>query len=137
LDVAFGVWVEADKTGLGFDSSTGFTLPNGARRSPDLSWVLRSRWEALSEEEQAEFPPLCPDFVVEIRSPSDTLSTLQSKMQEYLDNGARLGWLLDPLEKRVYLYRPGTPVERLDQPESLSGDPVLPGFILVLNRLWS
>jgi Uma2 family endonuclease len=91
LNVAFGIWVKTDGTGIGFDSSTGFTLPNGAERSPDLSWVRRSRWEALTEEEQIEFPPLCPDFVVEVRSSSDRLATLQAKMQEYIDNGVQLG----------------------------------------------
>jgi Uma2 family endonuclease len=136
LITEFGAWVDADRTGIGFDSSTGFTLPNGARRSPDLAWVRRSRWEALSQEEQAEFPPLCPDFVVEIRSPSDLLSALHAKMQEYLDNGAQLGWLLDPLEKKVYVYRLQMPVECLDHPTTLSGDPLLPGFVLSLSRLW-
>jgi Uma2 family endonuclease len=132
----FSAWVRTDGTGIGFDSSTGFTLPNGAERSPDLAWVRRSRWEALTEDERTEFPPLCPDFVVEIRSPSDRLSTLQSKMREYIDNGAQLGWLLDPLEKKVYGYRPNAPVEILDQPVTLSGGPVLPGFVLHLNEVW-
>lgn len=136
LNAAFGMWVKTDGTGVGFDSSTGFTLPNGAERSPDLSWVRRSRWEALTEEERTEFPPLCPDFVVEIRSPSDRLSPLQAKLQEYIDNGSQLGWLLDPLEKRVYIYRPNVPVEILDQPATLSGDPVLPGFVLHLDEVW-
>jgi Uma2 family endonuclease len=136
LAVAFGVWAKADGAGVGFDSSTGFTLPNGAERSPDLAWVRRHRWEALSEEEQAEFPPLCPDFVVEIRSPSDRLSTLQAKMQEYIDNGAQLGWLLDPQEKNVYVYRPHAPIEVLTQPVTLSGEPLLPGFVLLLADVW-
>lgn len=133
----FAIWVKTDGTGIGFDSSTGFTLPNGAERSPDLAWVRRSRWEALSEEERTEFPPLCPDFIVEIRSASDRLVTLQAKMQEYIDNGAQLGWLLDPREKRVYIYRPNMPVEVFDQPTLLSGDPVLPGFALRLSEVWS
>jgi len=136
LNVTFGIWVKADGTGIGFDASTGFTLPNGAERSPDLAWVRRPRWEALTEEERIEFPPLCPDFVVEIRSSSDRLVTLQSKMQEYLDNGAQLGWLLDPREKKVYVYRPNVPVEVLSQPVTLSGDPVLPGFLLHFADLW-
>ncbi len=132
----FSTWAKGDGTGIGFDSSTGFTLPNGAERSPDLAWVQRSRWDALTEEERSEFPPLCPDFVVEIRSSSDRLVTLQSKMQEYLDNGAQLGWLLDPREKKVYIYRPNVPVEGLSQPMTLSGDPVLPGFTLHFADVW-
>jgi Uma2 family endonuclease len=132
----FSVWARRDGSGVGFDSSTGFTLPNGARRSPDLAWIQRDRWEALTVEERVEFPPLCPDFVVEIRSPSDALSTLQAKMQEYLDNGARLGWLIDPLEKKVYVYHPHTPVTCLDHPTTLSSDLVLPGFVLPLAEVW-
>jgi len=132
----FSIWARRDGSGVGFDSSTGFTLPNGARRSPDLAWIQRSRWEALTEEEQVEFPPLCPDFVVEIRSASDVLSTLQGKMQEYLDNGVRLGWLIDPLEKKVYVYQPQSPVLCLDHPTVLRGDPVLPGFVLCLDEVW-
>jgi Uma2 family endonuclease len=98
--------VEPGGTGLGFDSSTGFTLSNGAKRSPDVAWVRRSRWEVVTAEEQEEFPPLCPNFVVELRSRSDDIATLQAKMQEYVANGAPLGWLIDPHEKRVYIYRP-------------------------------
>lgn len=129
-------WVHTDGTGVGFDSSTGFTLPNGAKRSPDLAWVKRSRWEALTRHQREEFPPLCPDFVVEIRSRSDTLANVQAKMQEYLDNGAQLGWLIDPVEKKVYIYRPQAPVVCLDNPQTVSGDPVLPGFILELGPVW-
>ncbi|MGE0822706.1 MAG: Uma2 family endonuclease [Candidatus Binatia bacterium] len=125
----FGAWVRSDGTGVGFDSSTGFILPNGAERSPDLAWVRCSRWEPLTEGARTEFPPSCPDFVVEIRSSSDRLATLQGKMREYIANGAQLGWLLDPLEKRVYVYGPNVPMEVLDQPEELSGEPVLPGFV--------
>jgi Uma2 family endonuclease len=133
----FGRWVQADGSGIGFDSSTGFTLPNGATRSPDLGWVKRSRWEGLTPEQRKGFAPLCPDFVMELRSPSDTLEYVQAKMQEYLDNGAQLGWLIDPTEKKVYTYRPQTPVECLDNPEAISGDPVLPGFVLELGRVWN
>lgn len=132
----FSDWVEADGTGVGFDSSTGFTLPNGARRSPDMAWVKRSRWEALTEQERREFPPLCPDFVVEIRSESDPIGPLKEKMEEYMANGAQLGWLLDPTEKKIYIYRPHTEVLRLDDPDTVSGDPVLPGYVLNLRRLW-
>lgn len=133
----FSRWVEADGTGLGFDSSTGFTLPNGAKRSPDLAWVTRARWEALAAEEQEEFPPLCPDFVVELRSRSDDLATLQAKMQEYMANGAQLGWLIDPHEKKVYIYRPHDEVSCLENPMTVSGEPLLPGLTFNVQRLWS
>jgi Uma2 family endonuclease len=125
-----------DGTGIAFDSSTLFTLPNGAKRSPDASWVRQERWDALPARERAGFGLLCPDFVVELRSPTDRLRDLQEKMQEYLDNGAHLGWLIDPLEKRVYVYRPDQPVEVLDDPSTLSGDPVLLGLILHVRELW-
>jgi Uma2 family endonuclease len=129
-------WAKKDQTGLSFDSSTGFTLPNGAIRSPDASWILRERWTALTKAQREKFAPLCPDFVAEVRSQSDKLPDLLDKMHEYIDNGARLGWLIDPLEKRVYIYRPGQSVEILENPEMLSGDSVLPGFILQIQELW-
>ncbi len=132
----FWNWVEANGEGIGFSSSTSFFLPNGAERSPDLAWVARSRWDALAPDEQERFPPLCPDFVVEIRSRSDSLAALQAKMEEYLDNGARLGWLIDPSDRVVYVYRPGANVERLENPATVSGEPVLRGFTLELGRLW-
>ena len=130
-------WAKADGTGVPFDSSTGFVLPNGAERSPDLAWVRRARWEALTQDERERFPPLCPDFVGEIRSRTDRLATLQEKMQEYIDNGAELGWLIDPIERKVYVYRPGTPGVCLDDPDTVSGDPVLPGFTLHVRELLS
>ncbi|MBI3795493.1 MAG: Uma2 family endonuclease [Deltaproteobacteria bacterium] len=129
-------WAEADGSGIAFDSSTMFTLPNGAIRSPDASWVRRERWDALTEDQQERFAPLCPDFVVELRSRTDRLSDLHDKMQEYVDNGARLGWLIDPIDKWVYVYRSDQPVELLDDPATLSGDPVLPGFVLPVRELW-
>ena len=132
----FWAWSKKDGTGRGFDSSTMFRLPNGAKRSPDLAWVRKERWEALSKEERRKFPPLCPDFVVELRSPSDSLQFLQSKMEEYIENGAQLGWLIDPFERKVHVYRPQSPVEVLEDPESVSGDPVLPGFTLDVRALW-
>ena len=132
LTVRFGAWSEASATGFGFDSSTVFTLPNGAKRSPDLSWVEASRWNALTDDERKEFSRICPDFVVELRSSSDRLSAVQKKMREYLENGARLGWLLDPISRRVEIYRPGQDVEVLGNPVSLSGEDVLPGFTLDL-----
>jgi len=136
LAVLFGVWADADGSGVTFDSSTEFALPNGAKRSPDLSWVRRERWDALTPQEQDEFPPLCPDFVVELRSPADRIPVLQAKMGEYLANSASLGWLIDPIEKKVYVYRPSAEVCCLDNPATVSGDPVLPGFVLELHRLW-
>ena len=132
----FSAWVEKEGAGIGFDSSTAFSLPNGAKRSPDLAWVRRDRWEALTAEEREMFPPLCPDFVVELRSQSDALEPLQAKMEEYLANGASLGWLIDPLEKKVYVYRPQQEVRCLNNPETISGEPVLPEFVLDLKRLW-
>ena len=132
----FFAWVEADGTGEGFDSSTIFSLPNGAKRSPDVAWVRRERWEALSEDEREEFPPLCPDFVIELRSRSDPLKLLRHKMQEHLEQGAQLGWLIDPFRKKVHIYRPEHPVEILDQPQSVSGDPLLPGFTLPMAKIW-
>ncbi len=129
-------WAETDGTGLVFDSSTGFRLPNGAKRSPDVSWLRRARWEALTEAQQNGFAPLCPDFVVELRSQQDQLSVLQEKMQEYLATGAQLGWLIDPLEKRVHIYRSKQTVEIRNDPASLDGEVVLPGFVLDVRELW-
>jgi len=134
--LSLGTWAKQDGTGLSFDSSTGFTLPNGAIRSPDASWIRRERWTALTKAQREKFAPICPDFVIEVRSVTDRLSDLLEKMQEYLDNGARLGWLIDPIDKRAYVYRPGQPVEILENPQSLSGDPVLPGFRLNVQELW-
>ena len=133
LAIDLGIWSRQDGTGKTFDSSTGFTLPNGAVRSPDVSWILPSRWETLSESQQIRFAPICPDFVIELRSPSDKLSDTQAKMVEYMGNGASLGWLLDPQTRQVHVYRPGQVVEVLD---AVSGDPVLPRFVLDLSRIW-
>jgi len=130
------VWAKRDGTGTAFSPSAGFTLPNGAVRAPDASWMPRSRLDEISAEAWEKFIPACPDFVLELRSPSDRLADLQAKMREYLANGARLGWLLDPLPRHVYIYRPDAPVERLEAPETLAGDPVLPGFILELREIW-
>lgn len=132
----FWTWMTKDGTGRGFDSSTMFALPNGAKRSPDLAWVRRERWNALTREERKRFPPICPDFVVELRSPTDALRPLKKKMEEYIDNGAQLGWLIDPLERKFYVYRPQEAVEVLEDPETVSGDPVLPGFTLNVRALW-
>lgn len=130
------VWMENNNQGIGFDSSTGFVLPNGAKRSPDAAWIRLERWQTLTPEQHQKFAPLCPDFVGELRSTSDQLSLLQGKMQEYMDNGAQLGWLIDRSQRQVYIYRPGIAVACLEQPISVSGDPVLPGFVLNLTRIW-
>lgn len=130
-------WTEKDRTGIAFDSSTVFKLPNGAKRSPDLSWVRKERWESLTGKEQEGFPPVCPDFVVELRSPSDSLKSLQFKMKEYLENGAALGWLIDPIEKKIYVYRADAEVEILNNPEFVSGEPLLENFTLILEKIWS
>jgi Uma2 family endonuclease len=129
-------WIEKDKSGVGFDSSTVFKLPNGAKRSPDLSWIKNERWEKLTDKEQEKFPPLCPDFAVELRSPSDSLKNLQNKMIEYIENGAALGWLIDPLEKKVHIYRPDAETEILDNPKQVSGEPLLKKFVLNVRKLW-
>jgi len=131
----FAAWAENDRSGIGFESSAGFTLPNGAERSPDVSWIRRERWEALTKEEQQDFAPICPDFVVESRSKSDRLKTLERKMEEYISNGAQLGWLIDPKEKKVHIYRPDTPVDVLDNPTEVSGEPLLNGFALKLEGI--
>jgi Uma2 family endonuclease len=136
LNGLFFQWVEKDGRGLSFDSSTGFTLPNGAVRSPDLAWVRRERWEALSEKQREQFPPLCPDFVAELRSPTDRLEALQAKLEEYVANGAKLGWLIDPFQKKVHVYRPGEPVRVLENPQTVSGEPFLAGFVLDLAGVW-
>ena len=129
-------WALKNGTGVGFDSSTGFTFPDGAILSPDGSWIRRERWDALTKEEQEGFAPICPDFVIELRSHCDRLARLQNKMQEYIENGARLAWLIDPLKRQVHIYRPDLDVEVLDDPETVSGEPLLSGFILNLQELW-
>ena len=129
-------WAETDGTGLTFDSSTGFKLPNGANRSPDASWVRRERLQALNPDPR-KFLPMAPDFAVELRSASDDLKTLQQKMQEYIDNGVRLCWLIDPQNQRVEIYRPRQNVEVLQSPTSLSGEDVLPNFVLDLAQILS
>ena len=131
-----GNWTDEDGMGIAFDSSTLFVLPNGARRSPDVSWVSRTHLAQLTDEEKEKFLPLCPDFVLELRSSSDSLAELQAKMREYIENGAQLGWLIDPQQKRVYVYREGGAVEQLDDVESVAGDPVLQGFVLNLRQIW-
>ena len=138
LNADLTIWARGNGSGRYYDSSTGFKLSNGALRSPDASWISNSRLEVLTSEQRSGFFDICPDFVIELRSSSDSLSMLQDKMQEYMDNGGRLGWLIDPMSspKRVHIYRPQTEVRILDEPDEISGDPELPGFTLNLRRIW-
>ncbi|MDZ4873645.1 MAG: hypothetical protein CLLPBCKN_003041 [Chroococcidiopsis cubana SAG 39.79] len=129
-------WNKQSRLGKVFDSSTGFKLPNGADRSPDAAWVRLERWEALTPEQRQKFPPLAPDFVIELRSATDELKPLQAKMQEYRDRGVRLGWLLDPQRRIVEIYRIGTDVEVIQSPTTLSGEDVLPGFVMDLSEIF-
>lgn len=137
LITLFGIWNETKKLGLVFDSSTCFRLPNGAVLSPDVSWIIKQRWETLTPEQKKKFPPLAPDFVLELMSPSDTLKETQDKMREYMDAGVRLGWLLNRANKTVEIYRTGQDKEVLTNPVFLSGELVLPDFVLDLNRIWT
>ena len=129
-------WTEIDGSGICCDSSTLFTLPNGAKRSPDVSWLRQERVDQLTEEQQAGFAPICPDFVLELRSPLETVRDVQRKMDEYMANGAQLGWMIDPFAKHVYIYRPQQPVVCLENPEAVAGDPLLPGFVLNVREIW-
>ncbi|MBD2180686.1 Uma2 family endonuclease [Aerosakkonema funiforme] len=126
------LWNRQTQLGRVFSSSTIFSLPNGGDRSPDVAWVANERWESLTPEEQEKFPPLCPDFAIELRSRTDSLTQLQEKMQEYLESGLRLGWLINPQAQQVEIYRPNQTVEIIQLPASLSGEDVLPGFVLNL-----
>jgi Uma2 family endonuclease len=130
------LWNRQRQGGKTFDSSTGFELPQGGDRSPDAAWISIDRWNALTPEERKGFLPLCPDFAIELLSPTDSWKQGQRKMEEYRDNGCRLAWLIDPKGKRVGIYRPNQPVEILDRPTTLSGEDVLVGFVLDLNFLW-
>ena len=129
-------WTDADGTGIGFDSSTCFKLPNGAERSPDAAWIPLERWHALTPQQQQQFIPLCPDFVIELRSPSDRLTELQEKMQEYQNNGTRLGWLINRQSRQVEISRSNQAVEVIDSPTMLTGESVLPQFQLNLESIW-
>ncbi|MEA5469636.1 Uma2 family endonuclease [Spirulina sp. 06S082] len=131
------VWNQRSRSGKTFDSSTGFCLPNGAKRSPDASWVRRERWESLTPEERRKFAPICPDFVVELLSPTDELEITRAKMQEYMENGALLGWLIDPNNRRVEIYRCDRDVEIRENPTTVSGEEVLPGFVLELSDIFT
>jgi Uma2 family endonuclease len=137
LNLQVGIWNEQTELGEVFDSSTGFTLPNKADRSPDASWGEKSRWSALTPEQREKFISLCPAFVIELVSPSDSLKKTQQKMQEYMENGCRLGWLINRKEREVEIYSPGQDVEVLQSPLTLSGENVLPGFVLNLQKIWN
>jgi len=130
------VWVRKDGTGIGFDSSAGFTLPNGAVRSSDAAWMKLEKWNSITPSEKVKFAPLCPDFVVELLSPSDNLRLAQDKLEEYIQNGVSLGWLIHRQNRRVYIYRPGVEVEWLENPSIINGEPLLPGFVLDLTTIW-
>ena len=129
-------WNRKLQQGITFDSSSGFTLPNTAIRSPDAAWIEKSRWQAIPAEQRRKFAPICPDFVIELKSPSDDLTVLQGKLEEYRDNGVRLGWLIDPENYQVFCYRPQRAVEIFDNPRNLSGEDVLVGFVLDLQVIW-
>lgn len=136
INADFGVWNRQTKLGVCFDSSTCFTLPNGANRSPDVAWIKKERWDSLTTEEKTKFPPIAPDFVLELMSPTDSLQETQKKMQEYMENGVKLSWLINPKTRQVEIYRLGKPVEILTAPLELSGEDILPGFILNMAIVW-
>lgn len=136
IGMEFGIWNRQHKLGVCFDSSTCFKLPNNANRSPDVAWIKKDRWDALTPEEKAKFSPIAPDFVLELISPSDSLPETQTKMQEYINNGVKLGWLINPKMRQVEIYRLGKPVEILAEPTELSGEDILPGFILNMSTVW-
>src|SRR5919199_2889704 len=136
LDGQLWYWNRQTRLGKAFDSSTGFRLPKGGTRSPDVAWIPIQRWDALTSAEQKKFLPLCPDFVVELVSETDDVEETRSKMQEYVDNGLRLGWLIDPRTRQVEIYRPNQVVEVLHSPAALSGEEVLPGFVLDLQPIF-
>jgi Uma2 family endonuclease len=129
-------WAEADGRGVAFDSNGGFTLPDGSMRAADAAWIELKRWEALSAEDQARYAPLCPDFVIELRSPNDNLTELKAKMKHWIANGARLGWRIDPESKTVYVYRPDEQPDVLVEPSSAQGDGIMAGFEIVMARVW-
>ncbi len=136
LSADFAIWNRQYRLGVCFDSSTCFKLPNGADRSPDVSWIKQERWDTLTPEQKEKFPPIAPDFVLELISPTDSLKKTQEKMQEYMKNEVRLGWLIDRKTRRVEIYRLGQAVEVLKSPTELSGEDVLPGFVLKLETVW-
>lgn len=137
LIMQLGLWNERTRGGEVFDSSTGFTLPNGAIRAPDAAWVRSDRWNSLTLDQKKKFPPLAPDFIVELRSESDSMRPLRVKMREFIQCGARLGWLIDPIGRRVEIFRPGKRPQTLNTPDTISGEPELAGFTLDLAPIWT
>lgn len=137
LAALFGVWEQQEGSGQCFDSSTGFRLPNGAIRSPDLAWVAQTQLTRLAAADWQAFLPLCPDFVLELRSPSDALVTLQEKMEEYLANGCQLGWLIDPSDRSIVIYQPKQAAQRIEKARTVSGEPILKGLTLDLREIWN
>ena len=136
IAVELGIWNKQTKLGKGFDSSTGFKLSNGKDVSPDVAWIKKERWHSLTPEQQNKFAPIAPDFVIELRSASDNLKLLQEKMQEYIANGVKLAWLIDIKQRKVFIYRPNCGVAELDNPQTLTGEDILPGFVLDLSEIW-
>ncbi len=136
LTQVLGIWADQDGRGYAFDSNTGFTLPDGSMRSPDVAWVLAERWDAMSDEDKDRFSPLCPDFIIELRSQSDRLLELQSKMDQWIANGVQLAWLIDPIDQCVSIYSSGSPRRTLNRPESVRGEGMLATFSLDLSRIW-
>jgi len=131
-----GKWAKDNDEGVCFGALTGFTLPNGAVRAPGFAWLKREKWENLSDKQKEKFGAVCPDFIVELSSTAKPVDVLRAKMKEYIENGASLGWLIDPTKKRVYVYRPNSEVEILENPETVSGEPLLKGFVLSLKEIW-
>lgn len=136
LIIDFGIWNRRKKLGQIFDSSTGFKLPLGSKRSPDVAYIQQERWDKLTQEEKEKFPPIAPDFVLELKSKTDSLKQVQKKMEEYMDNGVKLGWLINPEKKQVEVYRQEQEKEVLDNPQILSGEDILPEFRLDLALIW-
>jgi Uma2 family endonuclease len=135
LNMQLRIWTKQNGKGKCFDSNTEFKLPSGANKSPDASWVLKERYLALTQKQREGFPPICPDFVVELRSKSDRLKPIQDKMSEFIENGVRLGWLIDPYQKQVHIYRKNGEIEILENPKTVSGEDVLEGFELDLEEI--
>jgi Uma2 family endonuclease len=133
---ALDKWAESDGRGYAFDSNTGFTLPDGSMRSPDAAWISSARWDALTDRDKDRFSPICPDFIIELRSPTDSLSDLKQKMEQWIANGAQLAWLIDPIEQEVSVYRSGVEIEVHHRPTSVQGSGIVVGFELVMARIW-
>jgi Uma2 family endonuclease len=136
ISAAFVRWMDAGADGISFSPSTGFHLPDGSCLSPDGSWISQERWETLTPEQQKSYPPLCPDFLIEVRSQSDSRRSVEEKMQLWMDNGAKLAWLIDPIECSVTIYREGAAQQKLLRPNAVEGDPLIEGFLLRTSRLW-